>query len=172
MKAIEERVTIDGREFLDTKQDISAAQDDYILVALSDSGAADMLLKIPGASKEARKEIVTAMLRQILRSGHQHEVLAGILTEVGKKWTRTDAERNALKFADVSDPDEKVVMRGRLVGFVLNFFLFGGVSLATSPKYSNPNETDRDTTNEEVAISENLPESSAPSPDTTPIAST
>lgn len=171
MKATEERFKIDGREFLDTKQNITAAQDDYILVALTDSGAADTLLLIPGATKEGRKELLKKILSQILRSGHQHEVLAGVLTEVGKKWTRVEAESNALKFADVTDPSEKVVMRGRLVGFVLNFFLFGGVSSRTSPKSSNPNETDRDISNEEAAISENLPESSAPSPDTTPIAS-
>jgi hypothetical protein len=82
-----------------------------------------------------------------------NHIVAGILTEVGKKWRRDEAERNAEIFADITDTGEKVTMRTQIVNFVIAFFLLGEESSTTSPKSSSPIAPVPDTESADQSIS-------------------
>ena len=42
-----------------------------------------------------------------------------MLTEVGKKWTRAEADRNAAAFAEITEESEKQAMQNTIAWFVL-----------------------------------------------------
>jgi hypothetical protein len=131
-----ESITLDGRKFFSITQSLTANQDDYILAHLRLSGAIEVLSDLDGKTrtKEQRAE---DLLTQILLSGRTHQILAGMLTEDGKVWSRASADANAARFAGISDFDEKNAMRSVIVTFVIGFFSFGGPSSETSQKSSN-----------------------------------
>jgi hypothetical protein len=127
-------ITIDGRKFHGVTQELSAAQDDYIIGQLRLAGALDLVLaatKNPEATAEA-------LLTQIMISGRAPFVLAGCLTEDGKQWTFEEAARNAGIFAAITNSDDKQQMRKAILGFVIGFFqyatAFAGISLKSSPQ--------------------------------------
>jgi hypothetical protein len=147
-----EVIRIDGRDFEGATQRMTAAQDDWILYWLGQAGATDLLLQL-GTGHETEVS-AKRLLHTITGSGNSHQILAGVLTEREKKWTRDEAKRNAAIFADVTDHEEKVAMRGSLVAFVIGFFKLGEASRKTSPKSSSPSEKDHGTSSEEAATSE------------------
>lgn len=151
-----ETIKLDGREFVTVSQKITAAQDDYILVTLNDCGSAEILREIAGGKRSP--EIGVHLLKTILRSGLTSQLLAGLLTEKGKKWIRREADRNAEIFAEITDNEEKIRMRQTVVGFVLGFFQLGEALSKTSPKSSNLNEKAPDISSAEAATSESSPE--------------
>jgi hypothetical protein len=132
-----ETITLDGRKFQGISQALTANQDDYILAHLRLAGAIEVLSDLDGVqrSKEKRAE---DLLTQILLSGRTHHILAGCLTEDGKIWSRAEADRNAARFAALTDVAEKTAMRSSIVGFVIGFFSFGEPSSVSSPKSSSP----------------------------------
>jgi hypothetical protein len=142
-----ETIHLDGRDFFGVSQQVTAAQDDYILSWLGKAGATDILFRL-AAGGEDSEQSAKNLLATILGSGYASKVLAGVLTEQGKKWRREDAERNAEIFADITANDEKVAMRTMLVRFVLGFFLLGEASSTTSPKSSSPNKKEPATVSE------------------------
>ena len=165
--AEKEVIRLDGRDFVSVDQGLTMAQNDFVLVLLEEIGsespesketAADIVAKI--ARKDKSPDLGQRLLRTILKSGRASEVLAGLLTEKGKRWTRREALRNAEIFAEIRDNVAQVAMRGALVAFVIGFFQSGPASSTTSPKSSSPNEKVPGTTNGEVAISESSPGSS------------
>jgi hypothetical protein len=152
---MKEAIRIDGRDFEGVSQELSAAQDDYIIGQLRLAGALEILaapqthapnglssrpqarsaaVEGPAVSAEALAE---ALLTQILISGRAAQVLAGCLTESGKKWSAPEADRNAAIFSAITDPTQKLAMREALIGFVTGFFLFATASAKTSPKSSS-----------------------------------
>jgi hypothetical protein len=137
---MQDSFTLDGRTFRPAGQSLTAAQDDYILGQLRLSGALEVLSGADG-KRRAREEQAEELLTRVLLSGRAQHVLAGCLTEEGKKWTRAEAERNAATFAEISDAEEKAAMRDAIVRIVLGFFSFGSRSSETSPNSSNPSET-------------------------------
>lgn len=150
-----ETIKLDGREFRGITQALSASQDDYILVLLQRSGATELLSKIPkNADLEERAKRAGQLTTAVLESGLQHRLLAGFLTETGKKWTREEADRNAARFAEITDGEEKLAMHRRLIGFIVSFFPSGEPSSMTSPNSSSQSETAPGTTSEEVRTSE------------------
>jgi hypothetical protein len=126
--------TIDGRTFHGVTQELSAAQDDFLIGHLRLSGALDTLLSAKNNPQEQSERLLT----QIMVSGRGAQVLAGCLTEVGKSWTYEDAARNAARFAAITDLKDKMAMREAVVQFVAGFFLFATRSAATSRKSSSP----------------------------------
>ena len=132
-----EVITLDGRKFHNITQALTANQDDYILAHLRLAGAMEVLSDLDGVqrSKEQRAE---DLLTQILLSGRTHHILAGCLTEEGTVWSREAADRNAARFAALTDIADKTAMRQNIVGFVLGFFSFGGQSSESSRKSSTP----------------------------------
>ena len=127
-------ITIDGREFHGVTQELSAAQDDYLIGQLRLAGALDALL----AAKENPEAQAEWLLTQLMVSGRGPQVLAGCLTEKGKSWTFEEAERNAARFAAITNSRDKLAMREAVVGFVVGFFLYASQSARTSLKSSSP----------------------------------
>lgn len=125
---------LDGREFEGISQALSANQDDYILAHLRLSGAMDILADADGQRTPEKK--AEDLLTQILLSGRSSFILAGCLTEVGKKWDREEANRNAGAFALIRNEDEKTTMRESIVRFVIGFFSLGERSSTSSPRSS------------------------------------
>jgi hypothetical protein len=150
---VEGTTKLDGRDFKGIDHALTAAQDDYLLAHLRLAGAIEVLAEIGSESKRTIEEKSEDLLTRILLSGRTPFILAGALTEVGKKWIREEANRNAAIFAEITDPKEKLVMRQSIIGFVLGFFTSGGPSKTTSPESSSPNETDRLTESAELATS-------------------
>jgi hypothetical protein len=150
---VEGTTKLDGREFRGMNHALTAAQDDYLMAHLRLAGAIEVLAEIGSESKRTIEEKSEDLLTRILLSGRTPFILAGALTEVGKKWTREEANRNAAIFAEITDPKEKLVMRQSIIGFVLGFFTLGGPSRTTSPESSSPNATDRPTGSAELATS-------------------
>jgi hypothetical protein len=150
---VEGNITLDGREFRGIDHALTAAQDDYLMAHLRLAGAIEVLAEIGSESKRTMQEKSEDLLTRILLSGRTPFILAGALTEIGKKWTREEANKNASIFAEITDQNEKLVMRSSIIGFVLGFFTSGGPSRTTSPESSSPNEKDRPTESAELATS-------------------
>ena len=151
MDTMETAITLDGRDFESSLKGLTAAQDHFVLGHLRLAGAVDLF--IPGCAltiEEKRVELVT----RLLISGRATLIVAGILTERGTKWTRAEAEKNALRFNDITDLDEKTRLRETLSAWVLGFFPLGEHSSASSPRSSSPTGEDRGITNAEAPISE------------------
>jgi hypothetical protein len=129
-------ITIDGRQFHGVTQELSAAQDDFLIGQLRRAGALELVLNADPAKAEQTAE---ALLTQIMISGKSPDVLAGVLTEVGTKWTFEEAQKNARAFAEVTDIDSKREMRTATVSFVVGFFQFATAYAKTFRKSSLPN---------------------------------
>lgn len=134
----QETVRLDGREFYLLNHTVTAAQNDYITAYLNESGASEVLSPIAGTKRKADENLGFRLLQTLLKSGLTNFVLAGLLTEENKKWTKKEADANALKFADITDKDEQARMRTAIVGFVLGFFQRGQQSSKISQKSSPP----------------------------------
>lgn len=136
-KVEDQTLLIDGRKFHGVTQELSAAQDDYIVGQLRLAGVLGLLSH--AKTDEEAEAAAEAMLTQILVSGRAAQVLAGCLTEEGKQWTLAAAMQNADVFSSTTNADDKRAMRDAIVGFILGFFLFGTASATTSQKSSNLN---------------------------------
>jgi hypothetical protein len=147
------KIKLDGREFRGMDHALTAAQDDYLMAHLRLAGAIEVLAEIGSESKRTMQEKSEDLLTRILLSGRTPFILAGALTEIGTKWTREDANKNAAIFAEITDQEEKLLMRSSIIGFVLGFFTSGGPSRTTSPQSSSPNEKDHLTESAELATS-------------------
>jgi hypothetical protein len=151
-------ITLDGRQFQEIDQALTASQNDYIQGHLALAGVTDLLVEAHTKQNEdavgnMRREFIT----RVLVSGEKAAIVAGCLTEVGTKWTRASAEKNRERFDQITDPAELGTMTTELARLVIAFFQFGGTSSTTSPKSSNPNDA--------VPATENAAlESSASSP--------
>jgi hypothetical protein len=136
-----ETIKLDGREFRGITQSLSARQDDFILVELRQSGAMEILAALPKDATPAQRDAASdAMFNKILDSGRKYRLLAGLLTEEGKTWTHGAADRNAERFGDITDTDEKVTMSRELMRLVVLFFRFGAESSTTSPNSSSQSD--------------------------------
>lgn len=159
---MEESIKLDDREFQGTSQSITAAQDDYILAHLRLAGVLEVFADVDGAAGKTKgrsdEDRARDLLTRILLSGRAPFILAGCLTETGKKWSRAEADSNAARFADITDEDEKKAMRASIVSYIIGFFGFGEKSPATSRKSSSRKETDRPGENAEAAISAASPQ--------------
>ncbi len=150
-------VKLDGRDFAMIDQTITAAQNDYIQGQLALAGVNDLLVAAAGKPPEDvlsayRREFIT----KILLSGRKANILAGCLVEVGNKWTRAEADRNAARFDDITDPAEIQAMTNSLASIVISFFQSAETFSKTSPRSSNPSDADHGTENGAQEISGSL----------------
>jgi hypothetical protein len=134
-------ITIGGRKFHGVNQELSAAQDDYLIGQLRLAGTLDVVLKATRDPETTKVPETTAetLLTRIMVSGRGPFVLAGCLTEEGKKWTFEEAQRNAEIFAAVTSNEDKQAMRSAIVGFVVGFFQFATAYARISLKSSHLN---------------------------------
>ena len=129
-------IIIAGRTFHGITQELSAAQDHYLIGQLRVAGCLEFIAQSKGTPEENAEGLLT----QILISGRASWVLAGCLTEEGKgRWNVQAAEANAHVFDSITDTESKRGMRDALVGFVLGFFQYAIASVATSQKSSSQN---------------------------------
>ncbi len=142
-------LTIGGRTFSPPDQQMTAAQDNYLMGYLYRVGVMEIVSDPRLGSDEKNKQL----LINIMLSGDASNILAALVTETGKTWTMKDANANAAMFGDIVDEQEKALMRNALVGFVAAFFRSGEVSSPTSPKFSAEEEEVPATANEEAATS-------------------
>lgn len=134
----ENAITIQGRKFHGVTQELSAAQDDYLMGQLRLAGALEIFSAPAVPENEVpADELAESLLTQILVSGRAHYILAGCLTPEGESWTVATAEHYAKKFAAITDPADKLVMRGALVAFVIGFFRYARASMGTSRSSSS-----------------------------------
>jgi hypothetical protein len=132
-------ITIAGRKFHGITQELSAAQDDYLMGQLRLAGALEIFTApaVPGTDVPA-EELAESLLTRLLVSGRAAHVLAGCLTPEGESWSVEAAEQYAKQFSAITDPADKLIMRGALVAFVLGFFKYARASMATFPSSSSP----------------------------------
>lgn len=134
---------LDGREFESVSQQITAAQNDYLTGHLRLAGVTELFLQLDDKTPEEKLQpIREQFITRILLSGRKSAILAGCLTELGKKWSREEADRNAARFDAIIDADEQTIMVSSLAGVVAGFFQHAGKSLRSSPRSSNPSDAD------------------------------
>ena len=109
-------ITLGGRKFAGIAR--SADQDEYIAHQLR---VARVIEPDPEADTRPKERRADDLVTQILLAGRKSYILAGCLTEVGKMWSRPEAEANAARFAGITDPSEKAAMHSFLVEFAINF---------------------------------------------------
>ncbi len=144
-----------GREFHPVDQALSAKQDDFILAHLRIAGAMEVLSDADGKKRPDKKR-AELLLTQIMLSGETHNILAGCLTEVGTKWSRAEADRNAAAFSEITSQDEKNLMRAMIIRLVIRFLGLGETSRRTSEKSSSPSGMVPPTESGEPSTSETL----------------
>jgi hypothetical protein len=118
---VENSVKIAGREFQISSQSVTAQQDDYVLGHLRAAGVVDVAGDGDFDTKRIPRQRYDDLLTAIYLSGRKYQILAGVLAEVGKKWTRDEAERNAAVFSQVADLADKKTMQTAIVKFVIGF---------------------------------------------------
>jgi hypothetical protein len=149
---VEGMLKLAGREYQVVSQGISAAQDDWLMGHLRAAGAIEILGDID--RKRTQEQKSEELLTRILISGRKQYIVAGLLTEAGKLWTREDAERNAAAFAQITDSEEKKLMYSQLIVLSLHFFQLGERSSASSPTSSSRKKRVHDTSKEDHVNSE------------------
>jgi hypothetical protein len=133
-------VKLDGRDFSEVDHSITAAQNDYIIGHLRAAGALEALAGLDPNQRDAAalEKPAADFVTRIYLTGRKSFILAGLLTQVGKPWTRVEADRNAAKFDRIVDLEEIALMGKLIAEIVILFFQSAGRSLRSSPKSSNP----------------------------------
>lgn len=136
-----EKMKLDGRDFSEVDHSITAAQNDYIVGHLRAAGALEALAGLDPSQRDATtiEKPAADFVTRIYLTGRKSFILAGLLTESGKTWTRVEADRNAAKFDQITDVDEISAMAKSIAEIVVIFFQSAGRSLQSSPKSSNRN---------------------------------
>jgi hypothetical protein len=155
-------LTLDGRKFHGVTDAMASVQDDFIMTQLRRSGATDVLIGMEASTEEERRARSREMFDRIMESGRKYKLLAGLLIEEGKTWNQEEAERNAARFAAITDTEEKLTMNREIMRHVQFFFRPETESLKTSPNSSNQSSEVPATASAEAVTSETSPSSSAP----------
>jgi hypothetical protein len=147
---------LDGREFQAIDNAVTAAQNDYTIGNLRAAGALEVLAGLNPQKRDADSISKPAndYLTRIFLTGRKGFILAGLLTEVGKTWTRAEADRNAARFDQITDLEEIQTMAAILSELVITFFQRAGTSSPSFPRSSTPTVADRATNTAERASSE------------------
>lgn len=80
-----------------------------------------------------------AAMGELYRRGVLFDLLGGLVTEVGTPWSPAGAQRNADRFAELTDPEEKGILARILMETLAGFFGSGVTSNATSDPSSPAN---------------------------------
>lgn len=144
-----ERVELGGRTFVPTPEaDIVFEQYGFIQRAAAAAGLGqemqavlDPKIDAIRAGAEIEDGVWHQMSERILMRAFEGrdylDILAGILVEEGREWTRDDAEANREFFARLKGDDIRR-MHGYLIEAVVGFFLSGLVSSKTSERSTGP----------------------------------
>lgn len=105
---------------------------DHDAYTLEHARAAGLLTAVTRREGQTDEDLSRDVLSRIFESGRTCQLLAAVLAEQGKEWSREAAEANAALFTAVTDPGEKALLRDALVQLVLAFFASGLASFGTS----------------------------------------
>jgi hypothetical protein len=119
-----------AKRYFTPAAETTARQDGWIMVQVVEAG----VLKFAG--KPMTEELARDLVHEVLKSGKQEYLLAGLLVEQGVKWTPDAAAANAEWFADLSDPESKAALRSQFIPLLAGFFLDATSSSAPSPSVS------------------------------------
>ena len=146
---------LNGRDFSEVDHSITAAQNDYIVGHLRAAGALEALAGLDPEQRDATtiEKPAADFVTRIYLTGRKSYILAGLLTETGKAWTRVEADRNAARFEQIVDVDDIATMGKLIAEIVIIFFQSAGRSLQSSPKSSNRSDEVPDTGNADPATS-------------------
>lgn len=146
-------IKLDGRSFQGAAQDLTAAQDQYIMARLRLADAFPIFQRsTPENFERCEQDLLTA----IMMRGLTFELLAGMLNEVGKPWNKQDADRNALAFAAITESGEKYLMQTQVVRFVMGFMEPARPSSQSFPNSLNASGAGLPIASAEPAISATL----------------
>ncbi len=124
-------ITLDGRKFTDVLHaPFVANQDDYVLAHLRLAGDVVKVFNDLDGVQRTKEQRADDLFTQILLSGRTYYILAGILIEEGKVWSRAEADANAARFAAITDVEEKKTIRDS----VRNFSICIGGPGGTAPE--------------------------------------
>ena len=126
-------VMSDGRKFKITEATTSR-QDMWVMTRLDRAG-----LEVIAATYNTPDKLdvmATKCVEAAYESGTLYEILAGILVEDGKKWTRESALANANYFGELTNPADKAAIQGPIVSILMLYFASGLASTETSLKSS------------------------------------
>jgi hypothetical protein len=157
-----ETIKLDGRNFHGVTEALAAIQDDYVLTQLQRSGVLGLLTHTTALSDEQREERAIETQARIVESGRKYKLLAGLLTEEGKTWTREDADKNAARFAAITDAEEKLIMGREVLRHVALFFRYETPSSQTFQSSSTQSDADHVTENAAPETLETSPSLSVP----------
>ena len=124
MLTTHETITLDGRKFGGTGEE-TADQFEYVEQHLQLALESHPAPRDPACAGRTKEQKSADLLTQILLSGQTGYILAGCLTEEGHVWNRKDADANASRFSQISDPEEKITIHLCIAEFV-NGFSFRG----------------------------------------------
>lgn len=144
-----------GRPYRSAAQQTTFAQDGYLMGVVRAHGL-DAVIQRDGD-----------LLAAIFTTGCASALLAGLLVEDGKPWSREDATANAARFDRLTAQEEKDQLLAALEGLLAGFFPIGARSSTASPTSSAGKGTRRSrraTARETAAASGSS--SSPPSPST------
>jgi hypothetical protein len=150
---------LDGREFSDVDQNITAAQNDYVIGHLRAAGALEALAGLDPAQRDvtAIDKPSADFVTRIYLTGRKSFILAGLLTENGKTWTRVEADRNAARFDAITDLEQIAKMGSLISEVVIVFFQSAGTSSPSFRKSSSPSVEVPATKSADPATSESSP---------------
>ena len=116
-----------GGRIFSPAESLTARQDGYLMVQVSDTGLFDILSK--GLASGDEQKIAQSLIVEAYRTGTFFHVIAARLIESGKKWTVKEADANAEFFGDLSDPDDKAQLATAFAEVLTDFFTSAARSL-------------------------------------------
>lgn len=93
--------------------------------------------KLSVAKGDEMDKVAEEVILNAYRSGNLFRLLAGLVVELGTKWSVKTAEENAIFFAELDDKADKDAIREALLGVLLSFFVNAEAFSKTSAKSSS-----------------------------------
>lgn len=159
----------DGRKFKITEATTSR-QDMWVMTRLDRAGLE--VIAQTYNTPDKLDVMATKCVEAAYESGTLYEILAGILVEDGKKWTRERALANAEYFGELTNPKDKEAIQGPVVSILMLYFASGLASTATSLKFSETgSEASPEESSEPTSNAIPSPDSSSPIAPSVPVPS-
>jgi hypothetical protein len=159
----------DGRKFKITEA-TSSRQDMWVMTRLDQAG-----LEVIAATYNTPDKLdvlAQKCVEAAYENGTLYEILAGILVEDGKKWTRENALANAEYFGELTNKNDKAALHGPLASILVLYFASGLASTLTSLNFSEQgSEASPEGSSEPTSSATPLPASSSPNASNVPVPS-
>lgn len=133
-QAIEvEPIVVKGRTFRPSVGKTTFDQDFFVMDLVSQTA----VNKLSVAKGDDLDKIAAEVILNAYRSGNLFRLLAALTVEDGHKWSRPQAEENAVFFSELDTLEDKEAIQEALLGVLLSFFVNAEVFSKTSANFSN-----------------------------------